>query len=72
MWHGMLKSMLCWNLRGKALWGKGLNDMCDEIKSYLSEWYVDQIMRDDVVNASVDPLGLYPGPPNQKVADPLL
>ena len=26
-------------------------------------------MREDVVNMSVDPLGLFPGPPNWKVAD---
>ena len=33
MWHGRLKSTLCWNLTGEAMWGKGLNDMFDSIKS---------------------------------------
>ena len=51
------------------MWGKGLNEMSDEIKSYLQGWSVEQIMKDDAVNKMSDPLGLFAGPPNWKVAD---
>ena len=69
MWHTALKSTLCWKLRGKGLWGKGLSDMCDELKLYLSQWSVEEIMQQDTLNASIDPLGLFPGAPNWEVAD---
>ena len=54
---------------GKGMRGKGLSDMCEDIKSYLQEWSVEQIMKGDTVNMTVDPLGLFKGPQNYKVAD---
>ena len=49
-----------WKVRGDAMWGKGLSEFNENIRSYLSKWSVDGILAEDTVSEAVDPMGNFP------------
>ena len=49
-----------WNIRGDAMWGKGLAEFNEAIRSYLTNWSVEGVIHDDTVAESFDPMGNFP------------
>ena len=56
-WHNRIKTSLGWNVRGDAMWGKGLVEFNEAIRSYLTKWSVEEVIHDDTVSQAVDPMG---------------
>ena len=61
-WHSRPKASVCYNVRGDAMWRKGLAEFNENIRSYLKEWSVEGVIHADSVTEAVDPMGSFPVP----------